>query len=149
VRALVVDDDWSPLLVRLEFPTWAGWVLPGGGIADGEEIEAALHRELAVERGLVDAPLAGPIWERTVLGGGSGAFAGQSEVIYLVRSVRFDPAPHFAAEELLAEGVTAIRRWGLDELAACDDVLAPSRLPALIAQLMTDGLPSSVIDVGE
>lgn len=81
MRALVVDDDWTTLLVRLQFATWAGWVLPGGGIAEGEDTEAALRRELAEELGLVEPVLTGPIWERTVLWGDdrAAAYAGQSE----------------------------------------------------------------------
>jgi 8-oxo-dGTP diphosphatase len=149
VRALILDDDWSALLVHLRFPTWSGWVLPGGGIDEGEDTEAALHRELAEELGLVGSELSGPIWKRTVLWGAGGAFAGQSEEIYLLRSARFEPNPRLSWDELRAEGVTAIRWWSPDELAACDEVLAPTRLPELIADLARSGVPPSTIDVGE
>src|SRR5688500_5380809 len=150
VRALVVDDDWSALLVRLQFATWAGWVLPGGGIAEGEDTEAALRRELAEELGLVEPALAGPIWERMVLWGDnpSAAYAGQSEQIYLLRSARFDPSPQLSWDELTAEGVTDMRWWSLDELAVCEEVLAPTRLASLIGDLAANGVPPSAIDVG-
>lgn len=149
VRALVVDDEWSTLLVRLEFPAWGGWVLPGGGIGDGEDPEAALHRELAEELGLVDARFSGPVWRRTVLWDSASEFGGQSEQIYLLRRARFEPAPHLPWAELSAEGVRAIRWWSLDELAACQEVLAPLRLAELVADLARNGVPASVLDVGE
>jgi len=149
VRALIVDDAWNTLLVRLQFPAWAGWVLPGGGIGEGEDVEAALHRELAEELGIVDAQVTGPIWERTVLWGGDGEFAGQSEQIYLLRSARFKPMPQLPWEVLSAEGVTDIRWWSPGELADCEETLAPTRLAELLAELAENGAPPSVMDVGE
>ena len=149
VRAVIVDDDWNTLLVHLRFPKWAGWVLPGGGIGDGEDTEAALHRELEEELGLVDSELAGPIWERTVIWGNEGEFSGQTETIYLVRSARFDPAPRLSWAELEAEGVTAIRWWSPVDLATCQEVLAPRRLAELLSDLAANGVPPSIIDVGE
>jgi len=149
VRALVVDDAWNTLLVRLQFPAWSGWVLPGGGIGEGEGVEAALHRELAEELGIVGAHVTGPIWRRTVLWGGEGEFAGQSEQIYLLRSARFDPTPQLPWEVLAAEGVTDLRWWSPVELANCEETLAPSRLAELVTELAKNGVPRSVLDVGE
>src|SRR5688500_11681518 len=116
-RALVLDDADRVLLVRLEFPTWAGWVLPGGGIEDGEDELVAIRRELAEETGLVDAELVGPIWERTVLFSDPVVWDGQTDRIYFVRSAAFEPAPELAWDRLRAEGMTDMRWWSLDELA--------------------------------
>ena len=148
VRAVVVDDEWNTLLVHLRFPAWSGWVLPGGGISDGEDVEDALRRELAEELGMVDVEVRGPIWERTVHWGDGGEFAGQTELIYLVATDHFDPAPQLAPDVLAAEGVTAMRWWTAAELEACGEVLAPTRLAELLGALARDGIPSSVVDVG-
>jgi ADP-ribose pyrophosphatase YjhB (NUDIX family) len=39
VRAVVLDPDDRVLLVRLEFPHWTGWAMPGGGVDEGETDE--------------------------------------------------------------------------------------------------------------
>lgn len=148
-RAVVLDDEHRVLLVRLEFPRWGGWVLPGGGIEDDEHELVAIRRELAEETGLVDPELVGPIWERTVLFEDPVHFDGQTDRIWFVRCASFDPAPQLPWERLHGEGMRAIRWWTLDELAACTEILAPSRLHALLTQLIADGAPATVIDVGD
>ena len=149
MRAVVVDDEDRVLLVRLEFPHWAGWVLPGGGVEDGEEDLAAVRRELAEELGLVDPPLVGPIWERTVLFSGAAPYDGQVERIYFLRCAPFTPAPQLSRHLLRAEGVTDMRWWRPDDLAACTETIAPSRLCALLAELAEVGPPLSIVDVSE
>jgi 8-oxo-dGTP diphosphatase len=149
VRALVIDDDHRVLLVRLEFPHWIGWALPGGGVENGEDDGDAIRRELAEEVGLVDPELAGPIWERTVAFTEPVVYDAQAERIYFVRCAGFDPAPQLSWDLLRAEGVRDVRWWTRDELAACTELVAPSRLSHLLDDLIAAGLPASVIDVGE
>lgn len=149
VRALVIDGDHNVLLVRLQFPSWAGWVLPGGGVQEGEDDLSAIRRELEEELGLIEPDLIGPIWQRTVIFSAPVHYDAQSEDIYYVRSARFEPSPMLSWAELEAEGVTAIRWWTHEELTQCEDILAPTRLAALITDLITDGLPSTAIDVGD
>ena len=105
--------------------------------------------KLAEELGLVDVDFTGPIWERTVMFDDHPQFAGQTDVIFLVRSACFEPTPAMTWDDLRAEGVTAIRWWSRQELAECEEVLAPSRLSELITDLVIDGAPTSTIDVGE
>jgi 8-oxo-dGTP pyrophosphatase MutT (NUDIX family) len=49
VRALVLDENDHVLMVRLVFGHGAYWVLPGGGIDEGEDVLSALRRELREE----------------------------------------------------------------------------------------------------
>jgi len=148
-RALVVDEQHRVLLVRLEFPTWQGWVLPGGGVEDGEDEVAAIRRELAEEVGLLDIDLDGPIWERTVLFADPVAFDGQTDRIWFVRCASFEPVPALPWEVLNAEGMTSLRWWTPDEIAASADTFAPRRLGTLLRNLIQSGLPSTIVDVGE
>jgi 8-oxo-dGTP diphosphatase len=60
VAALIRRGD-SVLLLRHQKGTKSYWLLPGGGVEEGETLEQALARELAEECALTDVPLTGPI----------------------------------------------------------------------------------------
>jgi 8-oxo-dGTP diphosphatase len=108
VRAVVLDPDDRVLLVRLEFPHWTGWAMPGGGVDEGETDGAALRRELAEEAGLDGFELGPIVWTRRHLLE-FGDWDGQVERYYLVRAPGADPAPRLTWAQLNAEYLTAIR----------------------------------------
>ena len=147
VRAVVFDPGDRVLLVRLEFPHWTGWAMPGGGVDDGETDEAALRRELAEEAGLDDYELGPMVWTRRHLLE-FGDWDGQIERYYLVRAPGADPAPRLSWTELNAEYLTAIRWWTVSELKAAEDEFAPRRLPALVRELILHGTPATPTDAG-
>lgn len=149
-RALVVDDADRLLLVQFSANGHEWWAMPGGGIEEGESELVALRRELEEEVGLIDAELLGPIWQRVHPWPDHPRFSGQAERIYFVRCAGFDPTPRLSWEHLNAEGVVALRWWSLEELQGGDRTtdFSPSRLPALMATLLGEGLPATVIDVG-
>ena len=60
VGALVVNGG-RILLVRHEKDGRAYWLLPGGGVEEGEQLEDAMRREFAEECGLAVRSLQGPI----------------------------------------------------------------------------------------
>jgi ADP-ribose pyrophosphatase YjhB (NUDIX family) len=148
-RALVLDEAGRVLLVRFEFP--AGrvvWATVGGGLEPGETHEIAVRRELAEEAGLHEVELGPEIWTRTHVWDDGVNWDGQTERYFLVRTRPFEPVPRHTWEQLNAEWVTAIRWWTLDEIEASDEVFAPTRLAALVRELLRDGPPPEPIDVG-
>ena len=144
VRAIVLDPDDRVLLVR--FPRVLA--TPGGGIEDGESDEHALARELAEECGIRDYELGPLLWTRTHRFPGMEEHGGQTERLYLVRVGKVEPAPELTPEQLLAEGVSEVRWWTLDELERAGAEFAPRRLPELLRGLVANGPPVAPVDVG-
>ena len=152
VRAAVLDPDDRILLVRFEFPARTVWATPGGGQEPGEDDEATLRRELDEELGL-SLPALGPlVWTRThVIPFLDGSFDGQRDHVYLVRTPAFSPQPALTWEQLRAERVHELRWWTVAELVAAAEagtMFAPSQLPALVADLVRVGVPSTAIETG-
>jgi 8-oxo-dGTP pyrophosphatase MutT (NUDIX family) len=148
VRALVLDEDDSTLLVRFD---WDGlglpggfWANPGGGIEPGESREDALARELLEEVGLVLTDLGPEVWTKTSLFP-LAAWGGQVDHIHLVRVRHFPPAPRLTRRQLLDENVHDIRWWTRDELAGGGATFAPRALPALLTDLLQGTFPETPV----
>jgi TDG/mug DNA glycosylase family protein len=148
VRAIVLDPDERVLLVQ--FGEFGGgfWATPGGGVESGETDEQVLVRELAEECGIREYELGPLVWTRTHRFAGMRAHGGQEERLYLVRVGRVEPEPELTWDELRAEGMTDVRWWTLDELAASGQTFAPRRLPELLRDLVAHGPRAESFDVG-
>jgi len=113
------------LLVRFELPTGSFW--------------ATLE-----ETGITNVELVGPIWDRTHHFALHG-FDGQNELYFFARTVDETIAPQFTEQELLDEGVTTLRWWGVDEIVASSEVFAPRDLGLRLVDLVRDGPPTQPI----
>jgi ADP-ribose pyrophosphatase YjhB (NUDIX family) len=150
VRALVLDPADRILLVRFVNPESGEefWATPGGGIDPGEELDAALRRELREETGLEDVELGPVVWTRRHVFPWAGKTLDQSERIALVRVPAFEPRPLLTAEQLVEEGVHELRWWTLGELTVSGANFAPRRIVRFLRQLLEEGPPTTPIDVG-
>ncbi len=150
VRALVLDPEDRVLLARFEPPIGTVWILPGGGVEDGESHEQALHRELAEEVGLVGAQIGPCIWRRRrLLPFLDGSWDGQVDRVHLVRTDAFEPAPHLSTAQLAAEGVAEVRWWTVVEVAASRALFAPRSLARLLTDLLRDGMPAKTVELDD
>ena len=144
VRALIIDHDDHVLLAQLRFPARSVWVLPGGGLEDGETHETGLYRELHEEVGLVPDGIGPHLWTRThVIPFIDGKWDGQRDHAYLVRTARFAPAPALSEEQLRSEYLVDLRWWSPGELLDEPDstFFAPLHLPTLVHDVLTHGVP--------
>ena len=150
VRALVVDENQHVLLALLQFPTRSVWVLPGGGIEEGEEHDEALRRELREEVGLSPHHIGEHLWTRThVIAFIDGNWDGQRDHAYLVHASRFQPAPELSVEQLRSEYLVELRWWSPEELTngPSDAFFAPVHLPQLVADVLRDGPPDTPVQI--
>lgn len=153
VRALVIDEDNAVLLVKLVFPHGSWWVLPGGGINNGEDLHDALRRELHEEVGLRDAEISDHVWNRIhqfqMTDTDGVSWDGQSESVFLVRTNRFTPAPLFSQEELRRENLCEHKWWTMTELLAHDgpDNISPPDLASYVHVIITNGVPATPFEI--
>ncbi len=145
VRGLMIDPRDRVLLVRLWFPDWTGWVLPGGGKQEGEDDRRALRRELIEETGVPDVFMGPPLWTRRMLWGTDhrSRWDGQLETVYLVPCRHFEIAPTMTEAELEEEGLVEHRWWSAEELAVTEDDVRPIALPRLVREILEFGAPAT------
>jgi TDG/mug DNA glycosylase family protein len=141
VRALTLDSRGRTLLVHWPRPGGSPfWIAPGGGVEVGESDDAALHRELAEELGLLGRELGPCIWTREFLFPWQDSWWHQAERYHVV---------HVEPEELgYGEETENARWWTVEELEATDELIAPARLGELLRDLAANGPPSEPVDVG-
>jgi 8-oxo-dGTP pyrophosphatase MutT (NUDIX family) len=148
VRAILLDPEERILLGHVTFPTWLGWMLPGGGVVAGEDDESALRRELFEETGLLAFELGPLVWTRRHAVD-TAHWDGQLERYFLVRTPWFEPTPHLPPDELDDEyGPHILRWWTLDEIDVSDEIFAPLRLGPLLRTLLERGPPGEPLDAG-
>lgn len=140
----MIDPRDRVLLVRLEYPQWTGWILPGGGKEGDEDDAAALRRELAEETGVPQVFIGPPLWvRRMVRPGMSVDYDGQEETVYLVPCHHFEIRPTMPAHQLRSEGLVEHRWWSVEELAVTDQDVRPLGMAELVRDILEFGAPAT------
>ena len=148
-RVLLLDEDERLLLLRGEQPQTgaAFWFPAGGGLEKDEGAREAAVREVAEETGLADLRLGPEVWRRRHVFTWRGVEWDQRERWFLARVAHFEPDGTAMTETEKAE-LTAARWWTVEELEATSEELAPRDLAAQLRSLLTEGPPSTPIDIG-
>jgi 8-oxo-dGTP pyrophosphatase MutT (NUDIX family) len=130
-RLLVLDPEGAVFLqLHDDIEVGPHWVLPGGGLDEGEDELAGALRETAEETGWTDIATGPPLWIWEHDYTRSGVPTRQREVIFLAAGPRRDPVGDLA-ESFAHDGILTCRWWTPDELAACPELLWPPQLVAL------------------
>jgi ADP-ribose pyrophosphatase YjhB (NUDIX family) len=147
-RAIILTPERYVLLMRMAFP-WREedvWILPGGGIEDGEHVYATVSREILEETGAKDIEIIGEAWR-----GESKVEATSTHLkqrYFLVYAARFEPEPTDLSEQEM-DWLRECRWWSVDSLATANIMVEPERIACGLRALISNGLPPTPIEIDE
>jgi ADP-ribose pyrophosphatase YjhB (NUDIX family) len=145
----LVDEENRLLLFRAEDPETGitFWFPAGGGLEEGEDVNAAAAREVAEETGLPDVRLGPEVWRRRHVFTWRGVKWDQRERWFISRLPHFELSGAAMTDAEKAD-LTECRWWSIEELETTDDSLTPRDLAVRFRTLLEDGPPMSPIEVG-
>lgn len=143
-RVILINSLGSVLYLRAK-ETSTGktfWVMPGGGLKDGESFEEAARRELKEETGC--AFTLGPfVWFRTHKYLWNGRPAVQYERFFVARTDCMEMFPEKKDSYILDH-----RWWTIDELRTSEETFAPRGVADLLPAIIKGNYPDEPFDCG-
>ena len=142
VRAILLTPENEVLLMCIRNPITGlrFWVCPGGGLSAGEDLKAALERELEEELGLRAFTMSAPVHRRHHVFSWKEKRISQHETFVVVPvPARFTPLMSDAVE---AESLEEFRWWPLAEVDAEEHPITPRTLKSLVENFRRSGPPA-------
>lgn len=142
-RVLLLDRDNRVLLVRVNADSEMRlWMLPGGGLNDGEDFETAAKRTLFSQAGLTDVELGHCVWHRSRVMIWDGVVYDAREHFFVARTHREVEISSKHRDEAERELLLESRWWSIPEIEASEDIFAPSGLARLLVPIVLGAYPS-------
>ena len=138
-RVLLLNPADRMLLIHALDPVDSAhhwWELPGGGLDDGEDLQAAARREVAEETGIMLPALGRELWVRESRFRYKDRDHHRIEHVFLGRTPNTTPQVALQPTENEKAGLIERRWWPADKLRHCTDKLLPAELPALLDDLL-------------
>jgi len=145
-RAILLTPQHEVLLIRTRLP-WVEndiWMLPGGGIENDEDVNAAIVREVYEETGATEFVVRGEAWRQELFVEEKNMLLKQRIFLLEVDKFSASPAGLTADEE---NWFLEYRWWSIDELGIASISTEPANICALLKELVANGLPNTPIKI--
>jgi len=143
-RVVLIGPNQSVLYLRAQEPKSKKvfWVMPGGGLDNGESFEQAARRELQEETGC-SLTLGPCVWYRRHRHQWNGKPADQYERFFVAHTdslvIAAKRQDHYIADH---------KWWTMDELRASQEEFAPRRIAEVLPPILDGNYPDEPIDCG-
>ena len=118
VRVIVFDEDNRILMVRQDHPERTVWMVPGGGIEDGENSAQAAVREVLEETGL-EVEILGLIWHVEEVSERGQRFVNFFKARVAGGELKLGEDPEFSEDEQV---LAQVRFMSRDEVAGLENL---------------------------
>lgn len=143
-RVILINPQGSILYLRAKEPATEKifWVMPGGGLKNGESFEDAARRELKEEAGC-GFSLGPCVWFRYHKFLWNGRTTVQYERFFVAHTESSAVVPEKQDSYIICH-----RWWSIDELKASEEVFAPRAIAELLPGTLKGAYPTKPFDCG-